>query len=347
MMTLKEIGDSASALGNQIRAGIPMSVATGRLRLLQPKYADFWVQATKSIESGRPLSESLVAVWPESLVGAVVAGEESGQIEDVFANVEETIAVQLNVRSAMMKLAYPAAIIVIGVIAFLGIMGFVVPRATDAFREMGVSNDSVFATISVWIVSFGTNYWPYIVAAVGIGAAAVIHWFRTEDGRRRVVEFFLGAPLLGAALLELCFGVWGRYMALMASAGIGINQALLVSAKVLPETLQSGVLLLERDLTVNNRSLEDSVNPDLQPEGDPRRDWPFYISTALMTADTTGRLDVELLRVAPSLIKSAEKSLQRFIFAGMAASIAIAGSLLAMSIAAIYLPIISALTHAH
>lgn len=347
LMTLTEISDSASALANQLRAGIPIAEATGRLPLSQPAHAGFWEEVTRAVEAGNPLSALLPQVWPEALVMAVIAGEESGKLESVLDSILGTIQIQLDQQDNFKRLIYPVVVIVIGMSLFVAIMLFIVPMTTGTFTSMGVKSTSIFSELSEWMVDVFNNYWMSIAISAGIIGTLAFKWIRSEEGKDSMLSLLLRVPVLGVALRGMFFAVWGNYMALMHNAGIDIFRALTLTSRVMPEGLRAGILAFEYDLRVNNVGMAVAADPRKQSESDPRREWPFYISTAFMKAANTGEIDVELSRVTPSLIKDAVKKFNLAMATANVVAMMIAGMWIALALSAIYVPMFSAISHAH
>jgi type IV pilus assembly protein PilC len=347
MMTLKQTADSASALGNQLRARIPVAEAASILSTLQPEFAEFWNRATLSIEAGNPLSQSLREVWPESLVSAVVAGEEAGKNEEAFKRIEVAVGLQLALRSTLMKLVYPLVICFVGIVLFVLMMVLVVPMTTNAFGTVKAADMNVFTAMSILMEGFFKTYWTIVLSAVAAGGILFARWMQTEEGKAAVLNQFLDLPVVGHGLKELYFGLWAEYMAMMCTAGIPTIQGLMLTIKVLPGKLQAGISAFERDLSVNNLPMEQAANPKRHGAGDPRAEWPLYIGRAFIVGERTGEIDVELLRVSPLLVENGTKMINRSVHIANIVAMVFAGSLIAMSFAAIYLPMFSALKNAH
>lgn len=349
MMDLKEIVMCASAFGNQIRAGIPLADAAQRLATIQPKYADFWNKTEANLRSGMALSTQIGEVWPESLINAVKAGEQSGRMDDVFRQIEETVELQIRIRKNISQIYYPLGMAGGGLAAFLGFMVFVFPNLARSFGSLGTGADNGptgFMALSLSMESFFNNYWMLLAGALVVGVGMFAAWIKTEEARASIMDFCLGVPILGDALRDMAFGLWLYYMAMMNASGIDTAQGLRLTVKVLPNSLQEGVNLFERDLAVNNRPMDDSANPAKQRDEDPRKDWPFYVSNAFMVACHTGAIDRELLRVAPSLIKEGETVLAKVIGWANLAALFLAAFLIVAPLAAYYVQVFSAIGNA-
>lgn len=339
MMNLHEIKDSANALASQFRARVSMAEAVAVMPTIQPGYSDFWEEVARSIDAGNSLSLSLPKVWPEALVSAVIAGEEAGKMEQVFAHISKTLMIQLSVRKLLMKLIYPAAIGIAGIVVFICIMVFVAPSTARVFRAQ---NANAITILSMAMESFFKAYWMVVIAGCVTAVIVFFKWASSEEGKETLVEFALGLPYVGVGLTDLFFGLWAEYMAMMAGAGLTTERSILLTQDVLPPSLRLGLVAFERDLSVRNLPLQDAANVALMREDDPRQDWPLFIRRAFIVGSRTGVLDEQFLVVAPEL---REQGIARVDVAISTASIGatvLAGILVALSFVAIYAPILGA-----
>lgn len=344
MMKLKEISGTAAALGNQISAGIPMDQALARMSQMQPAYSDFWHDATQKVRNGQLFSNSLAEIWPETLVSAVKAGEQSGSMDVVFKRIEETIDLQLSLRGSVMQLTYPVAMGVAGLVVFLGFMVFVLPILA---KSIGGGSGSAIFRFSAWLSVFVLE--NYIALGIAIAGAifALLTWLKTPEARSTVLVFFMDIPVMKDALRDMYFGLWAKYMAMMVSSGIPTTQALKLTAPVLPGMLRESIELFEHDLSANNKSISESADIAKQTLDDPRRIWwPFYISNAFIVAEQTGEIDKELLRVAPALIKDGERALGHVITVANFIALVVSGILIVSPLAAYYSEIFAAIRNA-
>ncbi len=343
-MKLHEISACASAIGNQIKAGIPLDQALHRLVRMQPKYEEFWEQTAISVRSGQPLSDSLASVWPPALVGAVRAGEQSGKLEDVFTRIEETVALQMNLRQSMFRLAYPAGMGLAGLGVFLGFMVFVLPGLA---KSLHTKSQSFVFELSSWLSGFVDQNWAYLLGAVALGIAVLVSWLQTDEAKELILDAMLGIPVVKDALRDMYFGLWANYMAVMVAAGIATVEALKLTAVVLPVRMRSSIHAFERDLSANNFSMADAADLAKQSPDDPRSIWwPFYVSSAFMVAEQTGEIDAEMMRVAPSLVKEGIKTLDRVLAVANAVALAISAFLIVSPLAAYYVEIFTAIRQA-
>ena len=303
-----EIEAAASALSNQLTAGIALREAVARMSKLQPKYVVLWTEAADSLSRGGRLSAQLEGVWPESVVAAVKAGEESGTIAEVLRRTAEAMQIGQQVRKIYSKLLSPLIAFLAGLGVCLFFMVAVIPKLQ---ASLGGGEQSLIFAVSSFLSKLVLGYWPILVAALAGLIGLGVHWFKQPGNLDKLIEMGNRQALLGQALRNLYFGMWAYQMSLLASAGLPAKQQLQLSVKTLPECYREGVHLMASE--VEKRGHADSADPDKQEEGDPRKEWPFYIAVAFITAHETGRIDQEMQRCAPILIDDGMKQLTKVI----------------------------------
>lgn len=339
--TSAEIEAAASALGNQLAAGIKVREAVARMAKLQPKYAELWATASESLSRGGRLSVQLEAVWPDSVVAAIRAGEESDSLHAVFKRTAESMQVKSQVRKIYSKLTSPVIAFVAGFGVFCFFMVAVIPKLQ---ASLGGGEQSLTFQLSTFMHAAVTGYWPLLLAGLGAATFGVMQWIRQPGSIDKLVEVGDQIPRLGDALRNLYFGMWAYQMSLLDSAGLPVKQQLILSVKTLPECYQEGVLLMADE--VEKRGIADSADPDKQPEDDARRAWPFYIVTAFVTAHETGGIDEEMKRCAPILIDEGVRKLTQFISVADVISKALAAAMIGMPLMAYFTQLSSSLTKA-
>lgn len=342
MMTLQQIASAAGALGNQLGAGIPLAQAVGRMSRLQPVQKEYWLRVAAALQSGQQLSSFIGEVWPRTLVSVVKAGEEAGTLAAVLHQIEETVELQMKLRGKMMGLAYPFGMGAAGLAVFMSFMIFVLPLLAKSIG--GKKSTSLVFQFSTWLsVNFLEN-WMLIVGGLVVGAVALVSWIRTEKAQELIIDLLLQMPMIKDALRDMYFGLWATYMSMMVNAGIPTVAALNLTAPVMPGVLADSVRTFANDIGTNNRSLSDSADVENLPPDDLRvRWWPFFISSAFVVAEQTGRIDRELMRVSPALIKDGTKSLERLIAILNLVSLAASAFLIVSPLAAYYSEIFTAI----
>lgn len=342
MMNLKDIEMAAAALGNQGSAGIPLADATKRMRRLQKKHGDFWTKVSQGIEGGHRISEYLIGVWPEAIVNAVIAGETSGKLNEVFNRIEETTALQRKINAMVYKLIYPIGLGLAGFCVFIFFMTQVIPSLS---ASLGVGNQGFVFELSKWMSYTLKNHWISILVGCVVIGFLVYLWLSDAGNRAALVNVILGIPVVGSALRNLYFGLWSHYMGLVdASGSIPLTDGLIMTSAVLPVPLRAGLVLMSEEVVA--RGMSNASDPEKQKAGDPRCDWPFYVGNAFVIAEQTGSLEAELSRAAPAMIKDGTAQLNFVVDIGNILALCLAGVFVAGPIVAYYVQLGAALTGA-
>lgn len=306
MHSSQDIEAAASALANQLSAGINIREAVARMAKLQPKHVELWQTAAEALSRGGRLSAQLTEAWPESVVAALKAGEESGTIEEVLRRTAHTMQVGQQVRKIYGKLASPLISFFAGFGVLLFFMIAVIPKLA---ASLGGGESSLVFKVAMLMNEVVMGYWPVIAAGTVGSIVFLVQWLRQPENLDKLIAVADKVPQLGPALRNLYFGMWAHQLSLLAAAGLPAKQQLLLSVKTLPDCYRDGVLLMAAD--VEKRGHADSADPDKQSEDDPRKQWPYYIATAFITAHETGRIDQEMQRCAPILLDDGLRQLTR------------------------------------
>jgi len=311
MQSLKEIEQTAYNLGNFLSSGLTLSTATKRMQSIQPKYAADWNKITDQINQGVLLSKSLEKLWPEDLLHAVYAGENAGELPEVFNRIEQNSQLHQKIQKTVAKLSYPAGLIGAGLLVFTLFMIFIIPIMRDSLNFTGAKQDqNIVFEISTWMENVYHEQWMLALGVIGGCVFGIYSFFSSASNRKMMLNFMVGLPYLGKALTKLYFGLWAYYVSMLFAAGnLNFRDMIMIPSKVLPDPLSEGMGLFLND--VDKKGMADAADPEKQPDGDPRKSWPFYINYAFMFAHDTGNLDTSLLKVAPVLLNEGFNEIEK------------------------------------
>jgi type II secretory pathway component PulF len=181
-----------------------------------------------------------------------------------------------------------------------------------------------------------------IIGGTALGIVAFLQWIRSDEARKLILNFFIDVPYVGGALVNLYFGLWCRYMAMMHSAGIPTIEALRVTAGLLPTKLQISIEAMADDLELRNRRMDEAAEPKNWEPDDPRHVWPYYVTHAFIVSERTGEIDTAMSKVAGALIKVGMLQMKRAVIALTVISYILAGGMIGVSAFVYYLPILNA-----
>lgn len=219
-------------------AGVPLVDGLVDLRdsTDNPRLREVVADLIERVEGGQTLSQALAGhpkVFDEVFVSLVRAGEESGRLPEVLANLTETLKWQDELAAQTKKLiAYPSFLflVVIGVILFL--MLYLVPQMANFIRNMG-QQLPLHTRLLIDTSHFFVAYWPFLIGIPVVLAIALTVFVRISDeGRRRFDAFLLRLPILGGILEKIVLARFAAVLAMLYAAGIAVLDALATCREV-------------------------------------------------------------------------------------------------------------------
>jgi type IV pilus assembly protein PilC len=133
-------------LSTMISAGVPLARSLSALQsdAASPYMREVLGGISKEVEGGIPLGDAFAkypTVFSDVYVNMVRAGEEGGILDEILkrlaTQVEQDASIRKKIKSAMM---YPMVMLGITVLAFFGIMLFIVPKLGGILTSLGGPN---------------------------------------------------------------------------------------------------------------------------------------------------------------------------------------------------------------
>jgi type IV pilus assembly protein PilC len=158
---------------------------------------------------------------------SMIRAAEIGGILDIILDrlagfLEKELEIKQKVQSAMM---YPIIVLVFANIMVVALFMFVLPKFKEIFASMNVEMPAM--TLALFAMSdFMIKFW-YLV--VGIPVAAVFglkRYYKTKDGRFRIDQIKLKAPIFGDLILKLAVGRFTRTFGTLISSGVPMMRAM-------------------------------------------------------------------------------------------------------------------------
>jgi type II secretory pathway component PulF len=151
-------------------------------------------------------------------------------------------------------LIYPAIVMSVGVVIVVFFMTFMLPKFLQIFE--GLKIPLPWATrLLIGISHAFSGYWWVMGLAV---LAVVILWQRyksSEDGKRKIDEWKLNAPLLGKVTRLNIFGQFARTLSTLLSNGVPVLTALQITEQIVPNRVVKEAVAKTRDAVTDGKSL--------------------------------------------------------------------------------------------
>ena len=218
-----------------IRAGLPILSSLDLLakRQKNPLFRAQLEDVAARVKTGESMSDAFEAQGGFPLVYTVtlLAGERSGNLEEVLQRYVDFQRVSLTFRKKLKSsLIYPTFLIimVIGLLIFL--ISFVVPRFAQLYDQLGTKLPSM----TLLLLSIGSNiqhYGIYIGLALALIIYLIVRWTKTDSGANFVDRVRIGTPGLGQVWLKYQVGLFSRTLATLLTGGLPLVPSLETAAR--------------------------------------------------------------------------------------------------------------------
>ncbi len=283
-------------LSSLLAAGVPLSRALVILckEASSPAAAAQWKKVHDAVIDGVSLAQAMSQspeTFPRVYVAMVEAGETGGFLDLVLSQIADFQMREKELKSKVMTaMLYPVILLVLalGVLVFL--MVFFIPRFQKMFSGFGAKLPAltqVIIAISDAMIHYGL--WIFIgLVVAGFMARA---WVVSEQGRRVWERFILRAVIVGPLVGKFAMARFCRMLGTLLGAGVPLVQGLNVARK-----------------SIGNQILVDAVSNSIERVkeggqlgkslGECRDLFPGSVLEMIAVAEESGKLDVELVRIA-------------------------------------------------
>lgn len=229
-------------------------------------------------------------IFPELLVHMIEAGEASGRLDEILANMAAYYEKQYkNKRKLTGSLIYPAAVGVLAIVMTIFILTFVVPR----FADMFVSIDAPIPAYTLFVMglsAFLEKYWWTLLIVTIVGVVAFKFGMKDERFAYQFDKLTLKIPLVGNLIHKSALVRMTHSLSLLINASIPILQALDIVEKVVPNRVIKGLIPDIRETLVSGGEMSKVM----------AQHWVFppLLIQMIQVGEQTGGLDRMLEKVS-------------------------------------------------
>lgn len=293
-------------LSTMVSAGVPLPRSLATLeQQSQNKYFKTVIAAIgRDVEAGIALGDAFAKhpdVFSEVYVSMVRAGEAGGILDSILKRLalqtEKDAAIRKKIKSAM---TYPTAILIITVLAFFGLMVFVIPKLGNIIKEMAGPDSSlpVYTQMLLDITDFslsstiipGVPNMAFIIGTLIFVGYMLLRYIRTPNGRYRFHALLLRIPVLNGIIVKIAMSRFARTFASLASAGVAVLEALEVTGNAIGnKVLQAEIQGAAKEVQ-NGKALSEAISAGAHI--------PPMVPQMLAVGEETGQIDTILVKVA-------------------------------------------------
>lgn len=327
-------------LSAMISAGVPLLRALNALALHSPEKSFLRVMLTdiiKDIESGSSLSQAL-GKYPASFnsvyTNMVKAGETAGILDDILKRLaqeqEKSSSIRKKIRGSM---AYPIVLLLITVIAFFGLMLFVVPQIGQVIKDLGGEGTKLpgLTLFMLSVSNFITSYWFIIIPGLILLLILTIAYIKSSSGRKKFDSLILHIPVIKTVVTKISVAHFARTFSALTEAGVAVLEALSVTSKAVGNYVYEKALFDAGEKVKNGAILSRVIAEN--------KLFPPIVSQMLSVGEETGKTDEILVKVADFYEEEVDTTINSLSTIIEPVMIVIMGSLVGLIAASVVLPI--------
>ena len=323
-------------LATLLKAGMPLvqSLDILRRRVANPLFKSVLDDVHERVRGGNSLSEAFEAhgaLFPGVYTASLLAGEKSGNLEQVIRRYVAYVKVVATVRrKTISALVYPAILLALSLAVVSIIVLRVVPEF-DAFydqfgQELPLSTRMIVATSE-----FARAYFLLIVIGIVAGVIAFWFWLKEPAQRARFDRWVLQLPGIGPIARKFSTSQASRTLATLLGGGIPLVNAIDVAARSIKNRFIAHELQLAGQQVREGRALAAAM----QESG-------AFADVAVKmveVGESTGALQEMLNSLADFYDEEIDTNLGRFITLVEPTLLVLMGLVIAGLLLALYMPL--------
>jgi type IV pilus assembly protein PilC len=238
-----------------VRAGLPILKALELLsgHIAQPSLKASLEEIRESVKGGALLSEAFreQKIFPEIYTTSLLAGEKSGNLEEVLSRYISYQRTALTVKKKLQaSLVYPALLVVMVFILLTFLITYVIPNFAELYRTMSQE----LPPLTVLLISLSDafrQYWLIFLAVLAAVGFSTWGWSKTAPGGEALDRIKAKLPYVGEVWTKFQVAQFCRILSTLIAGGIPLVQALQTSRQSVSSSL------LRRSLEVATRQVQE------------------------------------------------------------------------------------------
>lgn len=295
---VKDLAIFTRQLSTMVSAGVPLARALNTLQIqANNKYfKKIITDIGKNVEGGMPLADGFAkypTVFSDVYVNMVRAGESGGILDEILkrlaSQIERDSSIRKKVKSAM---TYPIVILTVTVIAFFGIMIFIIPKISTILTDLGGEDAKlpIYTQAMLSTSDFLRANAVFVLIVFGVTVFFLRRYIRTPKGKYQFHALLLKTPVINTVVIKVAIARFARTFASLMAAGVGVLDALEVTGGAMGNKVIEKELLDAAKDVKNGKQLSDSLanSPHFPP----------IVAQMLAVGEETGKIDSILVKVA-------------------------------------------------
>jgi len=288
-----------------------------------------------AVEGGSTLADALREhrdIFGDLYINMVEAGEKGGSLATILARLAEYLekadSIKRKVKGA---LVYPAAIMIVAVIAVAVLLMFVIPVFAQMFGDLG-GTLPLPTRIVMALSEFMVRWWWVIFVSIIVLVLAVRYYYKTEVGNLQIDSFLIKLPIFGTLLKKQAIARFSRTLSTLLSSGVNILDALEITAGTTGNKLVENAVMRARTSIAQGESIAEPLSKE-------KALFPPMVVQMITIGEQTGGLDDMLSKVADFYDEEVDQAVANLMNALEPMIIVFLGVIIGGMVMAMYLPI--------
>jgi len=294
-ITRQDLVNFCFDMEQMVRSGIPILDGLRDMRdtIDSPRFREVLTIMTEDMEAGNVLSQCMAShgdVFDRVFISLIRAGEQSGQLPDVFKNLADTIRWQDELISQTKRLLmYPILTLVVVLAVMAALLIFLVPQIAGLFKSMGMALP-MQTRMLLAVSEFTKDFWlPMALLPITAIIALVVVVRRSDQAAYMWDYAKLRIPVIGPILQKIVLSRFANTFGLMYRSGITVLDAIRISEDVVGNrVVADGLSRAVQQVSGGAGLTETFQNLGL---------FPPLVIRMLRVGESTGALDVALANV--------------------------------------------------
>ncbi|MCL5047921.1 MAG: type II secretion system F family protein [Firmicutes bacterium] len=294
-VNLKEVALMSRQLATMVTAGLTLiralAIITDQLtsKILQSAITTVRRDLEQGVSFSRAL-EKHPKVFSPLYISMIKAGEVGGSLDTTLLRLATTIEKQVELRRKVKSaMTYPAMVVLIVIVVVLALMIFVVPTFKKIYTTLK-GTLPLPTQIVITISNDLATYWLGVFIVTLIVATVLFkRWINTPSGRKKWDTFKIKVPVFGPLIHKIAITRGTGTLASLLASGVGIIEALEISADNSGNSLVADALRSSEDRVREGKGLAEALStfPII----------PNMVTQMIDTGEESGALDEMLNRV--------------------------------------------------
>jgi type IV pilus assembly protein PilC len=295
-------------------------------------------EVTKSVvydvEAGNTLADAMrkhPKAFSDLYVNMVAAGEAGGILDTILLRLatflEKNDALVRKVKGAMV---YPSVIMTVAAAAIAILLIFVIPTFQEMFASVNMELP-LPTRIVIGASSFLIHWWWACIIAIGAGVFALRQYSKTPDGRKRLDQLLLNAPILGDVLRKSAVSRFTRTLGTLISSGVSILDGLEITAKTAGNRVIHDAIMQSRQSIAGGETIAAPLEQS--------KVFPPMVISMVAVGEQTGGLDEMLSKIADFYDEEVDVAVSALLSLMEPIMITVLGIIVGGMVVAMYLPI--------